>query len=299
MTTPPGDDERFEHIPWEQVGPTGDRNKLILYGLAGAILIAGLTASVVGGRGAPTDLVSTPTTTTLAAEVATTQETIVEIPTTTVSAEATDDMGQPRAWSEADLLAFPAETLAAEAAALAEWLASDFFTIDGGTQIIDDLEKVLPQGSALPTAPSGSLSFVEWARAVSVQESTPGVYEVLVVVRRLAASDGETYQRIAPIGVVIGLSWTEQGWSVTDLPILTDPPLLVQAPAWPLEEVPAEIGAAAVAGTGGDVLGGVRVGEIWRLVVAIVDPTGVSWPVVIWSDEAGIRVPAQAQPAQP
>ena len=99
---------------------------------------------MVGGRGAPTDLVSTPTTTTLAAEVATTQETIVEIPTTTVSADATDDVGQPRAWSEADLMAFPAETLAAEAAALAEWLASDFFTIDGGTQIADDLEKVLP-----------------------------------------------------------------------------------------------------------------------------------------------------------
>ena len=44
---------------------------------------------------------------------------------------------------------------------------------------------------------------------------------------------------------------------------------------------------------------GSEVGEIWRLVVQIDDPTGVSWPVVIWSDEAGNRIPAPAQPVQP
>ena len=96
-------------------------------------------------------------------------------------------------------MAFPAETLAAEAAAVAEWLASDFFTIDGGTQIAADLESALPEGSSLPAAPSGSRSFVEWARAVSVEESGPGRYDVLVVVRRLGAADGENY-RADPTG---------------------------------------------------------------------------------------------------
>lgn len=299
MTTPPGDDERFEHIPWELVGSDRDRNKLILYGLAGAILIAGLTAAVVGGRGAPTALVSTPTTTS-APDASMIGATTAPTPIPTVPGDPSpDDAGQPRAWSEADLLAFPAEIVATEAAAIAEWVASDFFTIDGGTNVLDDLKNVLPEGSTLPVAPLGTRSFVEWARAASVKESAPGLYEVLVVVRRLAAGDGEAYQRIAPIGVVITLTWTEQGWSLTDVPILSDTPRLVQAPAWSQDEVPAEIASATATSTGGEVLAGVQVGDNWRLVVAIVDPVGVSWPLVVWSDKAGNRIPAPAQSFQP
>lgn len=307
MTTPPGDDERFEHIPWEHIGPTADRNKLILYGLAGAVLIAGLTAAVVGGRGASTDLVATPTTPTPATIVTSVEATTAPTPTSTSVASAPNDDpnddqrndGQFGAWSEADLRAFPVETLATEAAALAEWLASDFFTIDGGTQITADLEGILPEGSVLPEAPVGTRSFVEWARAVSVEESTPGLYEVLVLVRRLAAAEGESYRRIPPIGVVISLTWTEGGWSVTDLPVLAEAPLLVQAPAWSEDEVPAEIIAAATASTGGAVLAGIRVGDNWRLVIKMVDLTGVSWPLVTWWDGTGNRIPAPSQPAQP
>ena len=302
MTTPPGDDERFEHIPWEHIGPTGDRNKLILYGLAGAVLIAGLTAAVVGGRAAPTDLVATPTTTTPATTVI--EATTAPTPTSSVPGASAPNDGQPNdgqagAWSEADLRAFPVETLATEAAALAEWLASDYFTIDGGTQITADLEGILPEGSVLPVAPVGTRSFVEWARAVSVEESTPGLYEVLVLVRRLAAAEGESYRRIPPIGVVISLTWTEGGWSVTDLPVLAEAPLLVQAPAWSEDEVPAEINAAATASTGGAVLAGIQVGDNWRLVVQMVDLTGVSWPLVTWWDGAGNRIPAPSESAQP
>ncbi|HUP14895.1 MAG TPA: hypothetical protein VM848_02405 [Acidimicrobiia bacterium] len=302
MTTPPGDDERFEHIPWEHVGPTGDRNKMILYGLAGAVLIAGLTAAVVGDRGASTDLVATPTTTTPTI-VTMIEATTAPSPTSTApgaSAPNDDqpDDGQFGAWSEADLRAFPVETLATEAAALAEWLASDFFTIDGGTQITADLEGILPEGSVLPEAPVGTRSFVEWARAVSVEESTPGLYEVLVLVRRLAAAEGESYRRIAPIGVVISLTWTEGGWSVTDLPVLAEAPLLVQAPAWSEDEVPAEIIAAATASTGGAVLAGIQVGDNWRLVIQMVDLTGVSWPLVTWWDGTGNRIPAPSEPAR-
>jgi hypothetical protein len=302
VTTPPGDDERFEHIPWEHIGPTGDRNKLILYGLAGAVLIAGMTAAVVGGRAASTDLVATPTTTTPATTMI--EATTAPPPTSTVpSAGAPNDDepddGQAGAWSEADLRAFPVETLATEAAALAEWLASDFFTIDGGTQIAADLEGILPEGSVLPEAPVGTRSFVEWARAVSVEESTPGLYEVLVLVRRLAAAEGESYRRIPPIGVVISLIWTEGGWSVTDLPVLAEAPLLVQAPAWSEDEVPAEIIAAATVSTGGAILAGIQVGDNWRLVVEMVDLTGVSWPLVTWWDGTGNRIPAPSEPAQP
>jgi hypothetical protein len=300
VQVPPGDDERFEHIPWDQIAPSGSRLKVSLYALAGAILIAGLTAAIVRGGGATTGLVPTPTTVTLA-----TATTLVEVATPSTTApggapiDTPPEKTQPQVWSEADLMAFPAETLAAEAAAVAEWLASDFFTIDGGTQIAADLKSVFPEGSSLPAAPSGARSFVEWARAVSVEGSGPGRYDVLVVVRRLGAADGENYARIPPVGLVITLSWTERGWSVTDLPVLAEAPPLIQAPAWPHTEVPAEVIAPVVASTGGKVLEGIRVGEAWRLVVQLDDPTGASWPMVIWSDSTGNRIPVPAQPVQP
>ena len=274
---------------------------MIVYGLAGAVLVAGLTASVVGRRGAPTELVATPTTTVVVA----TEPTTVLTPVTTAVGGTAPEEGEPgdfdqsRVWSEADLLAFPAESLATEAAALAEWLASDFFTIDGGTQIMDDLTGAFPAGSDLPEAPAGTRSFVEWARAVSVEESAPGRYRILVVVRRLAAAEGESYRRMAPIGVVIELSWTEGGWSATDLPALAEAPLIVQASAWSKSEVPLDIIAAATASTGGAVLAGTHVGDDWRLVVQTVDPVGVSWPLVTWWDGSGNRIPAPAEGAQP
>jgi len=299
VTTPPGDDERFEHIPWEHIKPTGDRHKMILYGLAGAVLVAGLTASVVGRRDAATDLVETPTTTV----VATTEATRVVTPVSGTGDAGPEldpgDTDQPRAWSEADLRAFPAESLASEAAAVAEWLASDFFTIDGGSQIIDDLTGAFPAGSVLPEAPAGTRSFVEWARAVSVEEPAPGRYRILVVVRRLAAAEGESYRRMAPIGVAIELSWTEAGWLTTDLPALAEAPRIVQASKWSQSEVPVDIVAAATAGTGGAVLTGTRVGDNWRLVVQTVDPAGASWPLVTWWDGTGNRIPAPTESAQP
>lgn len=256
---------------------------------------------VRGGGAPPTELVSTPTTVTSETVSTANEETpTATIPITTASTTSQNTAaGGPQAWSEADLLAIPAETLAAEAAAVAEWLASDFFTVDGGTQIADDLKRVFPEGSLLPAAIPGARSFVEWARALSVQETAPGLYEVLVVVRRLGAAEGESYRRVAPIGVVISLAWTEQGWSVIDLPVLADAPLLVQAPAWSQTDVPAEIAAAAADSTGGEVLAGIQVGDNWRLVVQIDDPTGVSWPMVIWSDPVGNRIPVPAQPVQP
>ena len=295
VTIPPGDDERFEHIPWEQITPVGNRNKL-LYAIAGAILIAGLTAAAMRGGGSDGGPVPTPTSTGSAAVP--TISTVAEAPKPTAVTSSPPSTAT-QTWSEADLMAFPAESLAAEAGAIAEWLASDYFTIDGGPEIAEQLTRVLPAGSALPVAPSGSRSYVEWARAVSVQESAPGIYKVLVVVRRLGGAGGEGYRRLDPIGVVITLVWTEEGWSVIDLPVIAEAPSLVQAPAWSETEVPAEIATAAAASTGGQVVAGLQVGESWRLVVQVTDPTGMSWPLVVWSDLAGNRIPIPALPVQP
>ncbi|HKY49045.1 MAG TPA: hypothetical protein VJQ79_13795, partial [Acidimicrobiia bacterium] len=137
------------------------------------------------------------------------------------------------------------------------------------------------------------------ARAVSVEEPAPGRYRILVVVRRLAAADGESYRRIAPIGVAIELSWTQAGWSATDLPALAEAPRMVQALEWSQTEVPVDVSAAATAATGGAVLAGTRVGDNWRLVVQTVDPAGASWPLVTWWDGSGNRIPPPPESAQP
>ena len=296
MSTHPPDDERFDHIPWEQIAPNGNRNRVILYALAGAVLIAGMTASIVrsGGAGPGAELVATPTT---AAEADPTSLSVASSSTSTAPAHPVGGESQPL--SEADLMAVPSETLASEAAAVAEWVASDFFTLDGGTEIAQDLGKAFPESSPLPVGPPGSRSFVEWARAVKVEEPTPASFDVLVLVRRLGAAEGESYRRMPPIAVLIRIAWTEAGWSVADLPVLADSPPLVQAARWSQTEIPADVIATATAETGGEVIAGVTVRDGWRLVVQIEDPTGVSWPMVIWTDITGNRIPVPASPVQP
>jgi len=162
---------------------------------------------------------------------------------------------------------------------------------------------MLPEGSPLPVAEAGSRSFVEWARAVLVEKVGPGRYQVEVVVRRLGAREGGGYERVDPVGVLIDLTWTAEGWMVTDLPALVDAPLMPQDPGWPLNELPVSELPPAIESIaselGGQVVGGSQVGEAWRLVVVIADATGVSWPMVIWADLTGNRIPVPATPGQP
>ena len=297
VAPPSADDERFEHIPWEQLAPNGDRPKVIMYALAGAVGVAALTAALVRGSGAATDPVPPPSTVAPATTGVTTPATPTPpVPSTTLT--GIDDQSG-RSWSEADLMAFSPESLSFQAGNLAEWIASDFFTIDGGTEITEDLGEMLPKGSALPAAPPGSRSYVEWSRAISVEESAPGVYEALVVVRRLGAGAGEEYRRMPTLAVIVTLAWTDQGWSVVDLPVLAEAPPLVQKAEWFEAEVPDVIASAVEAATGGIVTSGAQVGDNWRVVVAIDDPAGASWPMVVWSDPAGNRISSAGQRGQP
>jgi hypothetical protein len=194
-----------------------------------------------------------------------------------------------RIWSEADLMALSPDALAGEAAAVAEWLASDFFTVDGGPEISADLDQVLPPGSATPAAGDGNRSFVEWSRAISAVETGPGTYRVLVVIRRLTAGAGEPYVRLAPAAIQVELAWTSDGWSLLDLPALADLPRWVQAPAWDDAELPPEV-VTAVTALGAEPLGGSRVGDNWRVVGGFTDPAGMIWPLVVWFDAQNNRI---------
>jgi hypothetical protein len=73
----------------------------------------------------------------------------------------------------------------------------------------------------------------------------------------------------------------------------------VQAPSWSENEVPPELAAAVTASTGGEVVAGGSVGDGWRLVVQMEDSTGVTWPIVIWTDANGTRIPPPPPPVQP
>lgn len=176
------------------------------------------------------------------------------------------------------------ESLEAEAAAVAEWMAADYFTVDGSSGWSEHLAGLFPAGSPLPKPDAGYRSFVEWAQSIAVSESGPGQFTVTVIVRRLAAVDPDPYQRLPLEAVEVHMRWTDEGWSVLDLPARAPLPQLAQAPPWPAEQPPEEVVAEAVAmtGGGGTVLGGSQVEGGWRLVVEVVDPMGGRWPLTVF-----------------
>ncbi|HSL26899.1 MAG TPA: hypothetical protein VLA54_11500 [Acidimicrobiia bacterium] len=292
----PDRDEQFEHIPWEHLQERPDHRRLI-YALAATILVAGLVAALVRSLGQAPDrpevapagaLAPTPT--------APPDPTIPAASTpTTVDTVTTD---RSRVWSEADLMAVAPETLAGEAAAMAEWVAADFFTVDGGPERIAHLERELPPGSATPIAAEGQRSFVESTRAMSAVEIGPATYRVLVVVRRLGAEAGEPYVRLPPAAILVDLAWTTDGWSLRDLPALAEPPRWVPAPAWSEDEVPSQV-VSALAALGGESLSGSRVGEDWRVVAGFTDLAGIVWPLVVWFDADGNRLERAIVPGVP
>jgi hypothetical protein len=279
MTPSGSDDERFEHIPWEHLkGPEPNR-RWVLYAGAGALVAAALTASFVRAR--PVSPASAPTSMTLSATAAVVTPTVPALTTTLLASEADPP-------TEADLMAVPAELLAAQAAAWAEWVTSLYFTIDGGDGPGQALGSILPASSPTPIPTPGQRSYVEWARAIDVAEIAPAEYLVEVAVRTLGAMAEEPYRRMPARSIIWRLRWTPDGWSVLDLPEIGAMPDLVVQPSWPNAELPAPV-AAATAGIG-QVLGGGGVGDLWRVVVALPDSLGGTWPVVVWMTGDGQRV---------
>jgi hypothetical protein len=274
---PAKEDEHFEHIPWEHLSASTSNRRWWIYAGAGALVVAALTASLVRNS-SPTQQRSAADVLPAPAVSEATSGATAAFPPSTTSAVAP--------YSEADLMAVAPDSLLAEAAAMAEWIASDFFTIDGSGAITSDLALILPAGSSLPSTIEGQRSFVEWSRALGVDEIAPGRYRVVVVVRTLGAGPGADYRRLAPRAVLLDLQWTPDGWSLLDLPSPAALPTTMQMPPWPSQDLPPVVSQAASTG-GGIVLDGGRVGNYWRVVVEVPDEAGSRWPQVLWFDEAG------------
>ena len=264
------DDEEFERIPWGHISSAARARpvtwRLVAYGLAGAMAVAGITVSLVS-RG---DSMPAPTTTVMATATTTTTA-----PTTTSAAI-----------SEAELMAIPDTVVASEAAAWAEVLTESYWGVDGTG--ISALAPYLPPTSPLPTPAQGQRIFVESVRALSVLEEGPGLYRIVVRASLLSATGAEEYRRLPIQALAWNLRWERDGWRLLDLPEQVELPRLLPASELPTSEVPELIRTAA--SQSGTVVSGGPVGDLWRVVVAVSDPSGGTWPVVMWYSPDGVRI---------
>ena len=262
------DDEEFERIPWGHISsaaPAGPVTwRLAAYGLAGVMAVAGITVSLVSPS------VPAPTTT-----VMSTATTTTTAPTTTSAAI-----------SEAELMAIPDAVVASEAAAWAEVLTESYWGVDGTGS--SALAPYLPPTSPLPTPAQGQRIFVESVRALTVLEEGPGLYRIVVRASLLSATGAEEYRRLPIQALAWNLRWERDGWRLLDLPQQVELPQLFPASELPTSEVPEVIRTAA--SQSGTVLSGGPVGDLWRVVLAVSNPAGGTWPVVLWYSPDGLRI---------
>ena len=262
------DDETFERIPWEHLSASGPKRNPIPprhlgYGLAGLAAIAALFFVFARSESSP------PSTTE-----------VVVIATTTSLAEASTTS----LLTEEALMAVP--NVADEAASWAEWITETYLTVDGSAST--DLAELLPAGSALPAPVDGQRVFVESARTIAVAEEGNN-YRAVVLARLLAATGDAPYERLPDRALAWTLRWESGGWVVVDLPEEVTAPQLRPGPPFAAGPVPEPILSAAT--KSGTVLEGTQVGDLWRVVVAVADRFGGSWPVVFWFAPDGSPVP--------
>jgi len=242
-----GDVEIFERIPWDALEKPQDR-RWIVYLAAAAVVMGAIGVSV--GRGMIP--VGSPPATAPSVTSPTPEPTTP--PDITVPLAAAPET--PTTWTEADLMAVPAETLEDSAAVMAEWFIVDYFTRDGRD------------------SDAGGRSFVEWAAVVDRNWLSSSVMELTVVVRRLAAEGDDVYQRIPVEGWLVTTELDDEGWVVVQGPVATSAP----DPAVdlvPLDgPVPAEV---ASDGADGTLHGAVKMDGGWIVEVDWTDAAGLDW----------------------
>ena len=275
----PERNEVYERIPWETLDEKKNDRQWLLFGIAGAIVLGALAYSFMSNRP-----VAVPVATTMAMANPT-----VPTITTPASAPALPPTAatSPVVTAEADLYAVHPERAIDRVAAHAEWFAAEYLTVDGSEEGLAALTSLLPSGVPLPVAAEGTRVFVEWVRAMTVEEIGALTYRVTVLARSLAAEGDAAYQRQAPLELAIEVSLAAGS------PQVVLPPQVSQAPAGPahplaLVPVPDEVGAAALEQTGGsEVVGGMQGPDGgWQVVVLVTTPDGVSRPV-----SAGVPTP--------
>lgn len=252
------EDQLSESVPWENltIPPQQDR-RFLVYGLAAGLIVAVLGVVVVRQLNRP-DVSDAVPVTPVAAEpvdIAQPPATVPEQPLPTPAAVPLPlaEPEAPQELSEADLMAVDVGNIRRQVAGRAEWLVLEFFTIDPSEPWRERVEAAsglrLPAEVAPDTPSVPTVSYVEWARTRSVDQTGTDTFVASVLIRRLVATDGATFERLPTEWVEVHLAMEANGMvRAISLPRITEPPRgsLLPIPDQHLE---------------------------W-----FTDPTGISWP---------------------
>jgi hypothetical protein len=252
--------EVFERIPWESLEKPPDR-RWALYLAAAAVVMGAVGLTVGRGMATPPPVpTSTLPMTTLAPVTS-----LPRFGPTTVPVASAPDI--PATWSEADLMAVPAQDLEDGAAALAEWYIVDYFTRDGSG--------------------ADGRSFVEWSAVLDKQWLTASALEHTVVVRRLAAEGDEPYARIPTEAWHVTTELVDDGWVVVEGPVeATSREPIVDLASLEGSLPPEVAGRLDEA----DALGAVEVAGRWLVEVDWTDAAGLNWVVRRWLDPDSVNI---------
>lgn len=280
-------------MPWATLADEIDkgRNRTMALTVIAAIAVGILAFLVVRSiRQPPGTVIEVPTTGAVTAPAGGSPgpmaATTLAPPAAAVTPSSTSSTSPPPAgpavYSEADLLAGAPDVDQRLAEVRAEWFVSEYFSTGGIG------EGLLAGGITERTIPDGAYSWVEWARAVTVETVGGGRYDVTVVFRTIAG-DGERPVAATPVRAVsVPVQVGEAGASgVVDLPSpVAVPGLVPTEPPPALVDVPEAVSAAAreqavLAGGTAVVVGGTQAEGGWRVVVAVTDRSGASFPVVV------------------
>lgn len=270
-------DEQYESIPWDALVTDDTRRRTRgLYLLAAVLVMGSLSAAIA--RNLPG---SAPTAVTGAVTV-------------TTGASVDSDVAAPLITEAALLPAVPDPAIA-----IATWFVADYFTLDGSSLTRDSLERMLADHVDLPEADPTARSFVDSVVPFSIEELGGSTVRVVVLVRSLAASDGEDYRRQPARAVEVFVASSPEGSTVLDLPRPVPlPPTASSTVDLEAGDAPAAVMDAAVAaarlwGTPDpDPLAVGTTGAAWRVVLAVEDSAGITWPVSGWFDADGNTVAA-------
>ncbi|HJS72086.1 MAG TPA: hypothetical protein VJ858_05090 [Acidimicrobiia bacterium] len=262
--------EVYERIPWETLEKSGRDRQWIVYLVTGSIALGALAYSFMRNQPtAPPPPVAAPTST---------------VPATTNPSNIGSTPGHvdsPVVVAEADLFAVDPERLLDQAVSHAEWFAVEFMSVDGTDLSRQQLAALLPGGVPLPEAPEGTQVFVDWAGAMAATETSPGRFQVDVLVRSLLSRGSEGFERQPPVVVGVLIEVGEEAQ-----PRVTEAPS-VEAVALPapsdaaLGPVPEEV-STALASTYQRVVGGTeRPDGGWDVVVMATGADGVIRPVTV------------------
>lgn len=275
-------DEEYEAVPWDALvrPPAPDTRRLVnMVALAlGAAAIAALTVRTIWPS-APIET-SVPQSVTAAAHIS-----------SETATPPTDASAPPAAPTEADLMALDPAATDRAAAAVAEWFAIEYFTVDGDAAEADPWLGVAPKGDP----GSLSVSYVESATAVAVERVSIDRHLVTVVVRTLSSQDpADGYRRDPVRAVSISVVSTE------GVPVVEDYP--TPAPTPPMWAVPPTVatiavdpvvveaakGMASVFGVPGEPYSVVAANDgSVRVALLVEDGSGVVRPMAFWFDPDG------------